>query len=153
MDNQPKKPFYKKKLFWIIAVIVIIIWAGSSGSKKNTNSTNTQGAPTAQTEVATKVTATTLMKDYEANEVAADQKYKNKLLEVTGTINTIGKDLLDNPYISLVSNNPILGVQCMFDKDKASELASLSKGASVTLQGTDSGKMGNIVLKDCTIVK
>lgn len=161
MGNQEssKKKFYKRWWFWAIVVVVCYIVGSSAGNKGD----KTQ--PVAQTpanqqeqtkpveEAAIKVTASQLYSDYEANEVAADAKYKNKKIEVSGTISNIGKDILDTPYVALVvsPNNPVFSVQCMFDKSAQSQLATLTKDSKITLVGTVSGKMANIIVKDCVI--
>ncbi len=101
------------------------------------------------------VSAIRLMNAYKENEVAADSQYKGHLVEVHGTIDTIGKDILDTPYVSLKAsyNQYDFGtVQCMFDKNSQSQLASLSKGTEITLHGRVSGKLGNVIVRDCSIV-
>lgn len=101
------------------------------------------------------VTAEALASAYAANEVAADDKYKEKLVEVTGTIVTIAKDFLDDPYVTLSDgkefslNNP----QCSFPKDRASEVSGLTKGEKVRLQGRVSGAViGTVMIRDCMVV-
>ena len=54
-----------------------------------------------------------LASDYEANEVAADGKYKNKIFIASGTMTDFGTDILGHPYVILDQN-----VQCTFaEKD------------------------------------
>ena len=110
-------------------------------------------APPQPPSIDVKVSAADLFKAYEANEIAADQRFKGKLLEVSGKIDSIGKDLLDNPYVSLKSGGQfdILGIQAFFDEAATSQLAGLSKGQSVTLQCRCDGKMMNVMLKDCAL--
>lgn len=38
---------------------------------------------------------------YENNEVGADNQYKGKLIEVTGIVDNIKKDIFDNLYVTL----------------------------------------------------
>ena len=97
------------------------------------------------------VTATQLFKDYDANEVNADDKYKGKVLRVTGTISTIGKDILDTPYIAFATSNEIMSVQCMFDDTGI--LGSLRKGQKLTVRCKGDGKLGNVILRGCMIDK
>lgn len=164
MGNQEgsKKKLYKRWWFWAIIVVVLYI-IGSSAGNKNGNVQPVPEKPTNQSaaqqtkpfeDAAIKVTAAQLYSDYEANEVAADSKYKNKKVEVSGTISNIGKDILDTPYVALVvsPNNPIFSVQCMFDKSAQSQLANLTKDSKITLTGIVSGKMANIIVKDCSIL-
>jgi glucan phosphoethanolaminetransferase (alkaline phosphatase superfamily) len=146
--------------FVIVIVLLVIIGTNMSGSSdiKN-NVTSTSNVTTNQTsetsEVAIKVTAAKIIADYKANEVSADAIYKGKLVEISGTVDAIAKDITDTPYITLSSGDPYAfeKVQCMFSNDQESELASISKGQLITLQGRVSGKLMNIVVENCKIVK
>jgi hypothetical protein len=124
-----------------------------SNSIKPTAASTPASAPKA--EVAISVTAEALASAYAANEVAADDKYKEKLVEVTGTIVTIAKDFLNDPYVTLSDgtelsfNNP----QCSFSKDRASEVSVLTKGEKVRLQGRVSGAViGTVMIQRCMVV-
>lgn len=97
----------------------------------------------------TSLSATGLFKAYKANEVAADLKYKGQRISVFGTIESIGKDILDTPYVSLETGE-FGSVQCMFPKSSESVLASLSKGKQITIKGTCAGKLMNVILRDCS---
>lgn len=153
-----KKKFYKRWWFWVLAVIVLFILIGSSDSPSTPtqvgNNSNINTAPAAQPEEAIKITSVKLSEEYNANKVAADAKYKDKLLEVSGIIDTIGKDILDTPYVTLQGRQySLFGLQCMFAKSDETELATLSKGQSITLQGRVSGELiGNVLAKGCRIV-
>lgn len=147
---QPKK-FYRKWWFWVLGIFVFFVIIGSGGNSSKT----IRPAATAGTsqEEALPVTASQLMRDYEANEIAADAKYKNKLVNVSGTIANIGKDILDTPYVSLDADSLVFGIQCMFAKSDQESLVSLSNGVRVTLQGRVSGKLGNVLVKECLILR
>ena len=165
MGNQEdsKKKFYKRWWFWAIVVAVLYIIGSSAGNNDGNNQPSPQKQAEQQKaqeskpveEVAIKVTASQLYTDYEANEVAADAKYKDKNVEISGTISSIGKDLMDTPYVALVvsPNNPVFSVQCMFDKSDQSKLTSLSKDSKIVLLGKVSSKLGNIIVRDCSIVE
>ena len=152
-----KKPFYKNKWVWIGAVVFLII-IGSSGEPSETAKT-ADSAPEAEqveaVEVALEVTATKLIADYKANEISADGMYKDKLVKVTGVVGTIGKDVLNNPYVTLTNETPygFEAVQCIFSKADESNLVSLSKDTRITLQGTVSGmSLTNVLIKGCSLV-
>ena len=97
------------------------------------------------------ISAPDLYADYEANEVSADDKYKNKIIAVSGTVESINKDFLDKPYIILGTNNYLSAVACSFEDEK--KLKSLSKGDYVTIIGKCVGKtnvFGSIIsLSEC----
>ncbi len=152
-----KKPFYKKKWVWAVAVVLLII-IGSSGepSAPTNNSTETtSGTEQAEVpEVAIEVTATKLIADYKANEISADGMYKDKLVKVTGVVGSIAKDILDNPYVTLTNETAygIESVQCFFSKADEANLSSVAKDTRITLQGRVSGKsLTNVLVKECEI--
>jgi len=97
------------------------------------------------------VTANALAAEYEANEVAADTKYKGKVVYVYGVIRDIGKDVLGAPYIVIGGEGFLDGVQCTFSESQTSAIAKLWKGQQVRVQGEVSGKMGNVLVRKCSI--
>lgn len=136
----------------LVLILLVIVGTTMSDSDTATVASSKEEASTPARE-AIKVTATKLADDYKANEVAADAKYKGNLVEVSGTIGTIGKDITDTPYVTLtIGQYDILSVQCMFGRNDQTALASLAKGQSITLQGEVSGKLGNVLVRGCKIV-
>lgn len=136
----------------LVAVIWIVIVLGCSAPPSSPSSSSS--APGSTPPPATLVVeASALVKAYEDNEVAADNLYKGKFLEITGTINTIGKDILDDMYVSLRSGREleIFGVQCFFAEEHKSQLAALKKGQQVKIIGRCDGKFGNILIKDARL--
>lgn len=86
------------------------------------------------------VTATAIAKAYEENTVAADQKFKGKRFKITGTVVSINTDFMDNPYVTLKGDvNPFMEPHFSFDKSSSAQLASLYKGAVITLVCTGKG--------------
>lgn len=157
MDSQtaPKKKFYKRWWFWVIVVLVLGSIGSSSDSSKQSVTSNTAPSASEQPKAAIKVTALALSSAYKDNEVAADAKYKGQTVEITGTVDTIGKDILDTPYIALATTQYAIidRIQCMFSKSDEPQLATVTKGQNITLRGEVSGKMGNVVVNGCSIVQ
>ena len=94
------------------------------------------------------LTADQLLFEYKANEGAADEKYKGKVVLISGPIRQNGK-FMGTAYIVIGGHGFLDGVQCMFDKSVA--VASLSKDSQVTVKGEVSGKKGNVLLSNCTL--
>ena len=152
----PKKKWYLKKRMFVVYAIFVLLLIGSLSGSKSSSSTASGETQQAVPETAITVTASKLTADYKDNEVAADGKYKDKLLEISGTVDTIGKDILDTPYIAFQTDNQyeiVNRVQCMFGKDDIATLSQVTKGQKITLRGTGAGKLGNIEVKGCKIVK
>jgi hypothetical protein len=97
------------------------------------------------------ITADQLYSEYDANQVSADSKYKGKIVVVTGPISDIGKDVTDTAYVVIGGTGLLNGAQCMFPKGQESLISSLSKGQQVSVKGEVSGKIGNVLLRNCTV--
>lgn len=106
-----------------------------------------------QTEIpVVEVSAVQLERDYAANEVAADAQYKGKVLRVSGAVDGISKDILDEPVLTLRSRNQFNNILCSFDDSATSSLASLRKGQKVTVRGLGSGYiLGSPTIKNCVV--
>jgi len=112
---------------------VLVIVGAVVGVTQETTKPNPTTIPTpAPAPSVIEVTAQELWADYKANQVAADLKYKDQTLKVTGTVIEIGKGFLDTPYVKLLGGSTyiesLMGVQCMFDRKYEPELAQLTKG-------------------------
>ncbi len=97
------------------------------------------------------ISARQLYDEYIENQIAADLKYENEILEISGTVDSIGKDILDNMYVSLKTNDLIGSVQCMLEDSELEKAVNLANGQSIIVQGEVSGFLVNVILRDCTI--
>lgn len=98
------------------------------------------------------VDAVKLWKDYDANEVAADGVYKGKILQVTGTVASIDKNIMGDIVLHLKSPNEFMNTMATLKKTETSKAAALNKGAKVTLLCKGKGRLlGSPALGDCTI--
>lgn len=97
-----------------------------------------------------KVTPAEIASAYEKNEVAGDEKYKGKKIEITGKIDSISSDFSDDPVIHLTGLNAFNNVMLNgIDKATASKL---EKGATITAVCKGGGEIvGSPVLNDCKI--
>lgn len=153
----------KHKVLSVVIGLLLLIVIGNMGSndkkevKKDTVSISTAAADNkaVKTEApkpqVIEISAQDLANAYESNEVKADQDYKNKQLKITGIVKDIGKDILNDMYVSLEDGKEysILSVQCFFEKSSSDKLASLKKGDSITIVGKCTGKLMNVLVKNC----
>jgi hypothetical protein len=89
------------------------------------------------------------------DEAAANARFGDKLIKLTGVVNRIEiQDYLELDYINLsdTENNQLEHVRCFFDKTHLSELEQLTKGQKVTVQGTFVGSIVSMHLRDCVLV-
>lgn len=97
------------------------------------------------------IDAPSLVEIYKQNEVKADNNFKGKTFYVSGIVDDIKKDIMDNIYVTLEGDDVLSSVQCYFDN--ADEAANLSKGQQVVFKGKCNGLMMNVLMKDCELVK
>lgn len=152
MPDLPGKE--QSKLKGCLIVVAVLIVLGIIVSRiDNTQVPRQDDASTGDSQAAIylEMYADSLYAEYEQNEVAADNKYKNNTVIVTGSIQDIGKDILDTPYVIVGGKGFLDGVQCMFGKKDLGEIGRLKKDAPVKIQGKVSGKMGNVLLQNCKL--
>jgi len=139
-------------IFFIVGIVVMGLNGDTPAMQEGTSATPARVQQNTAPELPSlKVTAEQIFSDYTANEVAADAKYKGKVVEVSGIVGTIGKDIVNSPYVTLKAGGEysITNVQCMFTKNDEAVLATVVKGKTLSLIGKVSGKLGNILLQDC----
>jgi len=108
-----------------------------------------------RTSGAIEVTVEELNSAYEANRMAAEAKFANKILRVTGAVDKIVvRDHLDIRYILLAGagKKGVWNVRCTFDKEHVSQLRQLTAGQTVVVQGKYNGYERNILIGDCVLV-
>src|SRR5690348_8474085 len=94
-------------------LLAALLACKEGGEKAGAGPGSTPGA--AETSVS--VTAMELAKDYHANEVAADEKYKDKRLDVTGRVQSIDKDVFDNMVVHMATDNEFMAVMATMTDD------------------------------------
>ncbi len=97
------------------------------------------------------VSADDLFMEYEGNEIAADRKYKGEIVLVHGTIENIGKDVMNDMFIVVGGSGLLDGVHCVFADDQESLVADLSKGQRVSVKGKVSGKLVYVLVRNCEL--
>ncbi|MFA5986368.1 MAG: hypothetical protein WC819_03410 [Parcubacteria group bacterium] len=125
------------------------------GSTTGESQQNTNTAPEPPKEITyTPVTANVLCSEYKSNEIAADKKFKDQYLEVTGIVKSIDSDFTDMPVVHIKCGGEydFISVDCHFEsKDEA---ATLEKDKTIVIQGRSSGEvMGNPQINTCKIKK
>ena len=171
-----------KKLKWVIVAVVVIGVIGAIGSSGGDSDNETKTQTEGSTDVSendtsdkvetkedtkkeekekeekvkyTKITSTKLIKAFKDNQVKCKRKYDGKNLKVTGKVQSVGTDVLDNIYVCLGSNDELtlVGIQC-YAKDKTTEdkIAELSEGDEITVTGVgDCGSL-SFTLIDAEII-
>lgn len=103
-----------------------------------------------------KVPIKTLLSEYKDNEVRADSKFKDKIVQVPGVVSGTMKDAFGGVHV-------LLGTGVAFEVEKLDcapapgqleAILALSKGDQVTVRGRVSGRvLIHVGLKECSLVK
>ena len=131
------------KKFYTLITIIIFSFLGFASLEDDAPSIDSG------TEPVLSVNSKTLYKDYSNNEIAADDKYKGKIIQVNGTIRDIGNDIMDDAYVTLIGDEFFGDIQCYFN-DK-SNVVDLKKGQRITVVGYCDGLFMNVLLKNCIL--
>ena len=105
---------------------------------------------------AIETTVEELRSAYETDGEAADARFTNKILKLTGVVDKIEvQEALDIHYITLNSAEKTLlqqSVRCHFDKRYIPELNRLTIGQTVTVHGKYDGSTIDLRMRDCNLV-
>ena len=173
-----KRDYKTWSILTVCSFIILCVSIGSPNERTNKNSqnkssisensqpidkSNTRGTVEESTkptkslsipkEQSIHILASELLNEYEDNEVAADGKYKDKIIEVSGIVEKISKNIFSTAHVDLKGDRFLHYVSCEFRPEDASSLATLKKGQSIRIKGTVGTYFLGITLKKCSIVK
>lgn len=146
----------KKVLKWlgIGFVVLIVIGVVSSAGKSGTSQKSGSNEPVQekqQVQEPTVIKVQELADDFDANQVAAKDKWKGKLVQFTAELTNITDSGLS--FTNIASKQfSMTQISCrVTDKQ---QLLSLKNGQTVTVKGVVGGQtIGVIDLSDCSVVK
>ncbi len=97
-----------------------------------------------------KTTATELFSDYEENEVNTDEKIKGKIVEISGSVQSIDKDFTDSIIIKIKTSNQFMPAHLRVDDSQKQNAMTLNRGDEVTLRCQKVSRiMGSPSGRDC----
>lgn len=136
-----------------IVGLFVFAMVASSLDKSSVPNTATSVPATTQTRQAKETVAARAIEifdDYEANEVAADQKYKGKEIIIVGTVQSIDKDAFNAIVVHLQTRNQFMSVSATLQDKYESEAALMKRGDIVDFSCVGAGRViGSPILKDC----
>jgi hypothetical protein len=102
--------------------------------------------------------ADTLLTEYGTNAVAADAKYKGKVIEVSGKFSSATKAPLLGYAVQLLPEDAAevntSYVQCFIVESAQPDVAKLKPGDKIRMRGTCDGQvLGQVKLSQCIVVK
>jgi hypothetical protein len=104
------------------------------------------------------VSATQLLQEFQNDAAAADKKYKGKYLEISGVVERSGQDGSGIPFVILHAGdeNAKLKIECFFElaeEEDENRIEGLRKGQAITVRGEYEGRVSNLQVRDCVLVK
>jgi hypothetical protein len=135
--KKASRPWFKKKRFWalgILGLLVISSAVGGGNTSSNSNSeTSASSSENSAPEPALKVSAKTLLDTLESNALSAKTQYKDKRVQITGTLSNIDAS---GKYFSLDAGEiTFINIQVFIDEEFLSTVSGFSKGQQVTVTG------------------
>jgi tRNA_anti-like len=95
------------------------------------------------------VTAVDLFQDFENNELEANARYLDKVVEISGKVTEITANQNLMPIIVLETENTFFGVRCtMNDSTIKAQI-----GETIILKGICTGYLSDVIITEATIVK
>ncbi len=155
------------KLLWSMGFVMLfaMILATGCQSDEKTDSTSSSvsanAKPATTTTESTEVDLSAFIKEFDASETAALNKYKGKYVQLNGYVNKFKAASAAGTFAVIVATQeagndaadpyPGTAVECLFNK---ADVPALTKGQSVTVKGqVDNEAMDRISLKNCSVVK
>lgn len=125
-----------------------VLACGQSSETNQVNSLSSTAVNASPSDLpSVKVTATDLTKAYKANELAADEKYRGKSLEVSGKVTSI-QEVMGSIQVDIEGFKEnginIVSVKCTFPDSEKAVVAKLVSGKNATLVGTGDGMTLNL---------
>ena len=136
-------------VFGALFVLMIIIGIVTSPGKR-AETVSSESAALVGEDEPEKMQASALVAAYDRNEIAADQAFKGKTFDIEGAVESIAKDILDAPYVTL-DREGIRSVQAVFPRASANALAVLRPGQRITVRCEVDGLMMNVLASDCVL--
>jgi hypothetical protein len=103
------------------------------------------------------VAAAQLLQEFQTNP-DSERKYQGKYLEIFGFVERVGTDGDDTPFIVMNANDEkvTIKIECFFDdasKEDEDLIKRLRKSQTITVRGEYSGRVSNLHVRDCVLVR
>ncbi len=100
------------------------------------------------------LTAAALLADFNKDETAANIKYLDKVIAVSGKVLEIKLEpATGEATVILDAGDPLAAITCSFYNDETASVKKLSQGDIVVIKGKCTGKLMDVVLNKCSIEK
>jgi hypothetical protein len=96
------------------------------------------------------ITAIELLKAFQQDEMAANTKYVDKVLVVSGAVTDVQTDSSGQATVSLQTNDLLATVTCSFYKDDEG-VKKIKTGSTARIKGVCTGILTDVVLNKCSL--
>jgi hypothetical protein len=96
------------------------------------------------------VTADDLVGAYQRNGIAADRLYKGQIVEISGSVGWVGKDMFGNPYVTL-GREAATSVHATFPRGSDTRLADLNPDQRIVVRCRVEGKVVSVAARECQL--
>ncbi|MEI6090369.1 MAG: hypothetical protein WCR42_07960 [bacterium] len=139
----------KKRVIWISLIGIVVVAGIVLIYIFNKPRNSVSDLPTDYT-----VEAPRLVEEFKADDEKANQKYLEKVIEVSGVIAEINiSDNTSGSNCILRLTNEFSGVICEFEPGEDKELKNYQIGDNATIKGKYSGYLMDVVLNTCEIIE
>jgi len=96
------------------------------------------------------VMANELFEAFNENESMANEKYLGKVIEVTGFIKDFNAE---GRTVVLKTSDDYFGISCSFNENQKLDTTVFQEGIELKIRGECSGKLMDVALNNCVILK
>tara|TARA_Y100000389_G_C17134031_1_gene351656 strand:- start:58 stop:480 length:423 start_codon:yes stop_codon:yes gene_type:complete len=137
-----------KKIGVVLLVLIVIGIVFGDGEGSSTSSSSNL----ASTEPDFDVSCASISKEVDANEARASAKYSDKVIKISGRVDSIDEDVWGNNVVNLTDGQEYSFNNCMLNDVPQDIAISLDKGQSVSFTCNDfSEVLGSTSLSNCSI--
>ena len=137
-NSAPKdaqRPWFKKKRFWVIGVLAIVLIMQQTSNSGSTDADNSASETTTEAPAeATPVTAKQLLSDLEVNPLLAKTTWDGKLVTITGIVDNI--DASGDYFLLSAGELTFISITVKIDDSFVDAVSAFKKGQEVTVTGT-----------------
>jgi len=135
-----------KKIGWAVLILIIIGVIFGDGEGSSSSSSNLASA-----EPDFDVSCAAMASELEANEARASAKYTDKIIKISGYVDSIDEDMWGDNVVSLSSGDEWSFTSCMLNDVSKNIAISLDKGQAVSFTCNDFIElMGSADLSNCS---
>ena len=92
------------------------------------------------------LTATEVYREFDENELLANERYLNKVIAVKGELSKIEINEKGDPVLVLETGSALGGVRCTMETGQAQQIATLQEGGEVQVKAICTGMLLDVIL-------